>query len=154
MAVKNLNIAGLHARILVFVNEINKSVSASTGSFRAPDELRLSQYLNALKSYKKWVMDQDPIDAPHWHDRSIETKPFPVLPQSENTAVVDVLLMLELLDVELLNSQSKDLPMGLNVFDSIRFDQQLGQVEAFLADYIQAATPLDLPEAASDEAKK
>ena len=153
MAVKNLNIAGLHSRILIFVNEIAKSVSASTGSYRAPDEIRLTQYLNALKSYKAWVMNQDPVDAPHWHDRSIETKAFPVIAQSENSSIVDVLLMLELMDVELLNCQSKDLPMGLNVFDAVRFDQQLGQVEAFLKDYIQTATPLDLPEAAAGEAK-
>lgn len=150
---KNLNIAGLHKRILVFVKEIQLSVSASTGSFREPDKIRLKQYLGALKSYKGWVMAQEPIDAPHYHARETAIEAFPAIVDSENASVVDVLRMLELIDVELLNCQSKDLPMGLNVFDAARFDKQLVQVEAFLKDFIDAATPIDLPESAAAEVK-
>lgn len=150
--VKNADIAGLQHRIVIFRNELDKSVSSSVAGFREPDKVRLQSYMDALAAYKAWVVSQDPIDAPHWHSKDIVLKPLPEVPETvENASMLDVLRMLELMSVELIKSQSKDLPAGLNPHDSLRFDQNLRRVNDFLIQFIDQATPLDLPEASSDE---
>ena len=154
MEISNADIAGLQHRIVIFRNELDKSVSSTIAAFREPDRIRLRSYIAALDSYKEWVMSQDPIDAPHWHVRAIQLKELPPPVETENASLLDVVRMLELMSVELTNSQSKDLPAGMTVHDSTRFDQNLNRLSAFLEEYLESETqPLDLPEAASDESK-
>lgn len=151
MEVSNMHVAGLLNRIVIFRNELDKSVSQSMHSMRTPDTDRIETYINVLKGYKDHVMSQDPLDLPHWHDRKINVPDLPAPIDTENPALLDMIYLLEVMYVELAKSQSNDLPSGLVVFDSDRFDKQYTNLIAFINDFIRSSTPVDMPEAASGE---
>lgn len=151
MEVRNMHIAGLMNRIVLFRFEIDNSVSKSTHSMREPDIVRLQSYVQALKTYKDHVMAQDPLDLPHWHARSITVKELPSPIETENPSILDVIYLLEAMYTELGRSQSNDLATGLIRFDADRFDAQFTNLVAFIENYVLASTPLDMPEAASSE---
>lgn len=138
-------------RIVLFRHEVDESVSQSTHSYRVPDIKRLKTYLDSLKVYHDHVMAQDPLDLPHWHKRDITVEDIPPPIKTENPSLTDVIYLLEAMYNELGKSQSNDLPTGLIGFDSERFVAQYDNLMAFLKDYVEIATPLDMPEAAASE---
>lgn len=151
METKNLTIRGMIDRLLIYTFEVAKSVSAGVGSYRTPDIERLKTYLQELKTYKAQAMSVDPLDVPHWHARAMSVPAFPEINWTENPSVNDIKMMLEMLYVELLECQSKDLPLGFFPADSRRIDALLNNAESFLINYVEQATPIDTPEAASAE---
>jgi hypothetical protein len=147
--IRNQDIAGLCARIKKFRFEMTESQSAGLASFRVFDVTRMKHYLTTLRTYKAWVMDQPELDLPKSHPTlyNVELPEAPV--SAENTAVVDVVRLLDALVLELSRSQSSDLATGLETFDAARFDAIVTKVEKFLTDYVEVATPIDLPEGAA-----
>ena len=151
--VKNSDVAGLQHRIVIFDNELGKSVSASVAGFRDPDKIRLQSYIDNLISYKSWIVSADPVDAPAWHVKEIPYLELAELPDTlENPSLLDAKRMLQLISTELIKGQSKDLPAGLSPYCSKRFDDQVARLQSFLSDYVnQQTNPLDLPEASAEE---
>jgi hypothetical protein len=144
--VYNQDVAGLHARINRFIDEMTKSVSSSISLFNKFDQDRLLTYTNAITKYHDWVMAQPQLDLPETHPREYPLKANPVVPDIENESVKDVIRLLEVVRDELANCQSSRMPSGLVTFDSARLVAVIGKVEAFIKDFVQVADPLDLPE--------
>ena len=148
--VYNQDVAGLHARINRFIEEMSSSVSSDVSLFSLFDQTRLLSYTGAVKKYHDWVMSQPQMDLPETHPREYTLKANPVVPDLENESVKDVIRMLEVARDEVINSQSARMPTGLISFDSARIMAVVTKVEKFITDYVKVADPLDLPESSPD----
>lgn len=144
--VYNHDIAGLYDRFNRFLAEMNKSVSSATSQMNQFDQTRLTSYLNAVRAYHDWVINQPNLDLPETHPRKIALAPPVVRAESDSEIIQDIGRLMTLARDELVNSQSARDPANLNPFDSARLLAMVGKVEAYLTDYVTKATPLDLPE--------
>jgi len=144
--VNNHDIAGIHARINRFIEELIKSVSSGTSQVSSFDQTRLASYLDAMDTYHEWVTSQPHLDLPETHPRPIVLGANPVNVDVENESVNDAVRILSIARDELVNSQSARDAAGLNRFDSARFAAVIQKVRAFLNTYITTTDPLDLPE--------
>lgn len=142
----NHDVAGLYDRCNRFLQEMHKSVSSSTSDMNLFDQNRLLSYLNAIRAYHAWVMGQPLLDLPETHPRQIALASPPELAEPESEIVQDIVRMITLGRDELVNSQSARDPASLNVFDSTRLTAIVDKIEAYITSYVQAVTPLDLPE--------
>jgi site-specific recombinase XerC len=146
LKVFNHDVAGLQRRINRFIYEMIKSVSNAGSLMNEFDQTRLATYLVAIRAYIGWVVSQPQLDLPETSPREYVLDPNPTYDMVENESIVDVVRMLELTRDEVVNSQSARNSSGLNKFDTARMLAVVDKVEAFLKNYIQTITPLDLPE--------
>lgn len=146
MKVLNQDIASLVKRIRRFKQELHKSVSANTSELNPHDEKRLVSYLEAIKAFKSWMIAQPILDMPESSPKEIELPEVEDFSQMENDDLGLIFKLLNVIEVEMINSQSARRPTGLIVHDSTRFDSYVGKIEAFLADFISKVNPVDLPE--------
>jgi len=144
--VQNHDIYGLVRRINRFIVELVKAASANVSEMTGHDQRRLVSYLDALKAYKEWIVGQPVLDLPETHPQNYELAANPTVPPLENESVADVVNLLCKLRDEMIASQSARYASTMLVHDATRFDAIVAKVEAFLSDYVGAATPLDLPE--------
>ena len=93
-----------------------------------------------------FVVGQPQQDLPETHPRSYSLRENPVPPALENEMMYDIIEMFQLLRDELVNSQSARNASGLISFDSVRFLSHLSRIETYIAEYVEKATPLDMPE--------
>jgi hypothetical protein len=150
MNTKNLNISTLHNMLGKIYHEVAGTVSQDVSHMRTPDVVRLESYVAELESYKKHVMSQDPVDWPHAHKMLIELKELPAPTEQENTTIHELLYIIQIMDVEIVKSQSKDLPAGMYKFDSDRFDKNIDYVRSLIT-HVKNATPTDRPESAATQ---
>jgi len=146
MIVYNHDVAGLYRRMNRCISELLHSVSGSTSNVNAADRDRLQTYLQAVRAYHDWVVAQPELDLPETHPRSIELETPPDTSKVENESIRDVVTMIEVARDETINGQSARNSAGLIKFDSSRLIAVIEKAEAFLKDYIETTTPLDLPE--------
>lgn len=144
--VYNHDVVGLHRRLNRFIEEFSRSQSSPWSEILASDLTRARSYLNALRVYKAWVVAQPQLDLPETHPREYELDANPDIPDIENESVRDLINLFELTRDELVNGQSARVGSGLIAFDAIRFDAIVAKATAFLDDYVEPATPIDLPE--------
>lgn len=149
--VLNHDVAGLIARLNRFREELYKSVSSGIGGMNSFDQARLVQYLTAARTFIAWVVSQPQLDLPESHPKQWILENDPVIENVENEDVNMLLNLLGLAVEELKNSQSGRLPAGLLGFDESRVQALLTKADNFLTNYIQIATPLDLPESSPQE---
>lgn len=146
IVVYNHDIVGFYYRINKFVVELVKSASSNVSQLNAYDRARLGTYLLALRAFHDWVLAQPHLDLPETTPREYKLdEPEPAV-SVENDEVDDIVRMLVLARQELTNSQSARLSSGLIPFDATRFAAIITKVENFLVQYVDKATPLDLPE--------
>jgi len=145
--VQNHDIAGFIRRSRRFKYEWAKSQSGNASAVSEADAQRLRSYLDGLRAYKQWFQSQPILDLPESHGgRVIELGEGEALAMPENEAVVDIMQLWDLLEIELLSSQSARLAARLIGPDETRVDSLLDKMQRFLDDYISRALPLDLPE--------
>ena len=142
----NHDVFGMVNRIRRFKFEWAKSQSSNASYVSPADSDRLKDYLEALMKYKKWFQDQPLLDLPESSPREMELGVAEALPRPENEAIADVMNMWDLLEHELVHSQSSRMPCRLIGHDEKRVDSILQKMSNFLADYISDVQPLDLPE--------
>jgi len=142
----NHDIAHLVRRINRFQKEIYKSVSSNVNELTGHDRTRLVSYLEAIKAFKQWSVSQPLLDLP-------ETSPMEVaLGESfdagalENDDLAVILNLLGIVVKEVVSSQSARRSSGMVSHDSVRFDTYIQKIEAFLKDFLDKISPLDLPE--------
>jgi len=150
-SVKNLSVWTLHHKVKQIYVEVDQSVSSSVSHMREPDVGRMEQYLAEFAGYVAHVKAMDPVDWPHWHAHELPFEHLPELAVKENAAVNELLLFLKIMSIELVESQSKDLPAGLVVYDMQRLEKNIAYAHSLL-DYVKSSTPTDRPEAAQIEA--
>ncbi len=144
--VQNHDVFGLVRRINRFITELVKAASANASEFMDHDKDRLSTYLNALKAYKAWVVAQPVLDLPETHPQPYQLEENPAVPPLENESVADVVNLLGKLRDEMISSQSARYASTMLTHDAKRFDAIVAKVELFMTEYVDVATPLDLPE--------
>lgn len=144
--VKNHDVLGLYNRMNRFLVEFFKAVSSETSEMNEFDQARCATYLDAIDNYHAWVIAQPQLDLPETAPREYELETPPNVPIVENESINDICRLLVVGRDELINSQSARTAAGLNQFDSGRLTAIIAKTRAFLTDYVQATTPLDLPE--------
>ena len=144
----NHDIKGIINRLDRFAMELVSSQSSGVSQLGAPDRARLEQYLAALVAYKGWVVAAPGLDLPESHPTSYTVSDTigVSFEDLENEHVKDVVRLMGLLRVEIVKSQSSSLASGMISFDASRFDGVVTKVKQFLVQYVDVATPLDLPE--------
>lgn len=145
-SIRNHDIMGLVRRINRFLIEIGKSQSASISGMRQADLGRLKSYQVSLATYKAWIIAQPELDLPETHPEDYAIPDAPEVVASESESIADIAIMLGKMRDELVASQSAQLATGLISHDATRFDAILAKINAFIADYVEPTTPLDLPE--------
>ena len=145
-AVNNHDVAGLHARMNRFIEEVKHSESAGGSHMTSFDQARLGSYLGALDGYREWAIGRPALDCPETHPRAIELGANPEIADLENESCNDVIRLLMIARDELTNSQSARLSSNLVSFDNARLVSIVAKIRVFLTEYIAKVTPLDLPE--------
>lgn len=146
MQTYNHDIVGIWNRINRFIREAMKQQSSSVSQVNQFDIDRIKSYLSAIRFYHDHVQAAPDLDLPETTPRLYELREAPVVPEMENESLADICRLLELLRDELVNSQSARLGAKLISFDSARLLRVVDKCERFMADYVEVATPLDLPE--------
>lgn len=146
MQTYNHDIVGLWNRINKFIIEAMKAQSSNLSQVNGFDINRLKSYLSAIRFYHDHVQSAPDLDLPETTPRLYALREAPVVPEMENESLADICRLLELLRDELVNSQSSRQGAKLVSFDSIRLLQVVEKCEKFMSDYVEQATPLDLPE--------
>jgi hypothetical protein len=144
--VYNHDVAGLQRRMNRFIVEMIKSVSNSGSLMNSYDQSRLESYLGAIRAYVSWIVSQPELDLPETSPRIYVLDVNPSWDLVENESIIDVVRMLELARDEVVSSQSARNSSGLTKFDEKRCISMVDKIEAFLKNYIQTITPLDMPE--------
>jgi hypothetical protein len=148
----NFDIYGLARRINRVITEIAKAASANSSRTNEFDLERVKTFSAALWTYHDHIVAQPQLDLPETHPTEIDV-PDPELPDLvENESFNDMINMLDQARRELLNAQSSRDASGLNVFDSNRFTAILEKFDNFISNYVEVATPLDLPESSPKRA--
>mgnify|MGYP000429930839 CR=1 FL=1 len=145
-SVNNHDILGIHRRINRFIVELNKSASSGVSQFHDHDKKRLRAYLTSMTAYKDWVSAQPHLDLPETHPQEYALEPPTEVGAVENESCADAMNLLAKCRDELDNSQSARLSSGLMEADRVRFEAIVEKIAKFLDEYVDKATPLDLPE--------
>ena len=142
----NHDIAGLWRRMNRFIVELAKSQSNPSSQVKEFDQTRMATYLEAVNSYTDWIVAQPLLDLPETHPRLIDLPAPEDYSVPENESLMDMITMIELARDELAHGQSSRNASGLNKFDEKRLRDVMAKAQAFLTEYIEVVTPLDLPE--------
>ena len=146
MKTLNMDLVGLWNRINRYIVEVQKSQSANVSLTLESDLIRYKSYFSALRFLIAHV-DSDPrLDLPETNPIEYVVREAPVLQDLENENCVHVALLLATVRQELLLSQSSRLSTGLIAFDKDRFMAGVAKAESYLENYVEKATPLDMPE--------
>lgn len=151
MQVMNHDIVGLYDRLNRFIKEAQLSQSANISGVKKSDLIRLKTYLSSSRVYHTYVAKEPELDLPETNPKTWTLDAPPQLRRIENESLKDVCRLLTLCCEELVHSQSARLSAGILKFDSERFLAVLSKAENFLKDYVEKATPLDLPETSPKE---
>lgn len=148
MNVQNHDIVNLVEKLDRFSREIKMSQSAHVSQLGGADRERLDSYLAALEYLVAWIAKMPALDLPESHPRGYEVSEVSavVLDEVENEHIKVILRLFDLARYELIKSQSSRLASGLIGFDHKRFIASVDKVKAFLVEFVDMATPLDLPE--------
>lgn len=142
----NHDIIGLVSRINRFIVEAMRNASANTSETTEADIIRLKTYLSSIRFYVDFVNSAPILDITESSPKVYPVPAPPVVDDVESEAMQDMCRLLELAREELLKSQSARKPAGLISFDSVRLMLTIAKCEAFIVDYIEKSTPLDLPQ--------
>jgi len=148
MELHNHDIVGFVNRLDRFAKELEKSASGTVSELSVADRARLDSYLASLEAYRDWVVGAPALDLPESHPTTYTVADVSGVDVNslENEHVKDVLVMIGLTREELIKSQSAKKASGLISFDEGRLTAIINKIKLFLVDYVDQATPLDLPE--------
>lgn len=147
----NHDIKGLCQRMNQFIQELYQSVSNGVNQMNAADQTRLASYLTNIDTYQAWVVAQPQLDMPKTTGRQFVVDDFIIVNDVENEEVNDLLRIWQIQRDEILSSQSSRLGSGLIAYDAARLTAFTTKMRNFLNNYVQTATPVDLPASSPDE---
>lgn len=148
MKVYNMDVAGIIRRLRRFRFETVKAVSSSLASVSEADFTRAKSYLEALTTYLNWIVAQPQLDLPESSPREIDLGEPEALTLPENEALVDLMNLYDVFEVEIGHSQSARQSTGIISHDEVRIRALIEKMNRFLDDYVAEVLPLDLPESA------
>jgi len=145
---QNMDISGLVSRMSRFIKEALKCQSANTVSIESYDIDRLKSYVNAINTYRGWIIGQPKADCPETHPMEYVCN-IPEMSEIdgiENESIKDWARLMYIAAQEIINSQSSRIASGLIAHDLTRNISFMCRIENFMTDYIETTIPLDLPE--------
>jgi hypothetical protein len=146
MEVLNMDLVGVFNRIQRDIIEIQKSQSANVSLVLEADLIRWKSYLSRHRTLIGHIADKPDIDAPETNPIKFPLRPETSLQEVENESCNKLALMLNLAAKELVGSQSARLSSGLLGFDRDRIMKFYEKMEKYIVDFVEQATPQDLPE--------
>lgn len=146
MIVNNMQVAGLIRRLRRFRYETVKAASSGVAHVNEHDLRRAKSYLNAVEAYLNWIVSQPQLDLPESTPNPIDLGDPEVLPFPENESLTDLMVMYELLEKEIGNSQSARLGDSVISHDEKRVRDLVSKMRAFLETFVETILPMDLPE--------
>ena len=146
MKTYNYQVAGLIRRLRRFRFESVKAASSALAHVNEHDMRRSKTYLDAAEAYMNWVVSQPQLDLPESTPREIDLGEPEKLDMPENESLVDLMVMYELLEKEIGDSQSSRLGDSIISHDEKRMRDLIAKMRAFLENYVSEILPLDLPE--------
>ena len=142
----NNDVRGLVQRINRFILEMAHSQSSGVSKTTSFDVVRALSYIDAVRKYHAWVIDQPELDLPETSPHKYKLPASPEIPEMENESIYDICTLFAVARDELANSQSSRLSSNLIPFDSSRLLAVLNKVSNFIATYVTVVDPLDQPE--------
>ncbi len=146
MEVLNVDVVGYHNRLNRFIQEVHKSQSANHSTYKEADKIRLKSFLSALRFYLDFMKGVPEQDLPETNPRPYALRANPAPVEVENEMVNHVVNLLSLCRDEMDNAQSARYSSGVQKYDYARAMDYITRIEQYIKDYIEKATPLDLPE--------
>jgi hypothetical protein len=107
---------------------------------------RMLRYCDDIDAAVAYVLAQPQLDMPESHPILHDIEPFPELPNMESDELDHVARLLRAGRTELVNSQSARMGAGLLPFDARRVSALIEKTRQWLTTYVQARSPMDLPE--------
>lgn len=141
-----MQVAGLIRRLRRFRYETVKAASSGVAHVNEHDLRRAKSYLNAVEAYLNWIVSQPQLDLPESTPNPIDLGDPEVLPFPENESLTDLMVMYELLEKEIGNSQSARLGDSVISHDEKRVRDLVSKMRAFLETFVETILPMDLPE--------
>ena len=147
MQIYNHDLYHLVKKIRRFKFELVKSVSSGLSESNQYDLARLNSYLDALEVFHQWIIDQPELDLPETSPMAITLPDAAELPAPiENDDLALIVNLMDLMEGELVNSQSARRSTGIVIHDQNRYLAMLAKIRAFLSTYVASSNPIDLPE--------
>jgi hypothetical protein len=134
-----------------FIRELDKSQSSPVSGMTVHDITRVKSYSAAMKQLHSWIVSQPLLDLPETHPREYQLEAPPVPVNSESESVNMLVRLLEAMRTEMINSQSARYASTVIAHDSNRFLALITKLDNFVSEYVEVATPLDLPESSPGE---
>ena len=141
-----MQVAGLIRRLRRFRYETVKAASSGVAHVNEHDLRRAKSYLGAVEAYLNWIVSQPQLDLPESTPNPIDLGDPEVLPFPENESLTDLMVMYELLEKEIGNSQSARLGDSVISHDEKRVRDLVSKMRAFLETFVETILPMDLPE--------
>ena len=148
MIVNNMDIAGVIARMRRFRYETIKAVSSGVANVSSADVERLKSYSAAITEYLDWMVSTPVLDLPESSPRDYDLGEPEQVSLPENEALVDIMRLWDVAEIEIGNSQSARNATSIISHDEVRIRNIVGKMEAFIDGYVSRVQPLDLPESA------
>lgn len=142
----NADVCGLVRRINRFILEMAHSQSSGVSKTTSFDVVRALSYIDAVRKYLAWVIDQPELDLPETSPNKYKLPASPDIPEMENESIYDLCNLFAIARDELANSQSSRLSSNLIPFDTSRLTAVLDKASNFIATYVTVVDPLDQPE--------
>jgi len=148
----------LHIGLPLFINklasymeEMVKAGSANRSGMQTADKGRLRSYLKALTSVVEYLKTTQALDMPRTKPKLYEMDAMPKLVKTSSDLINHVLRLLEGMYNEMATSQTARQAAGVHPADETRFKAIAGDIENFIANYVEKQEPIDVPETRSDE---
>lgn len=142
----NSDVCGLVRRINRFILEMAHSQSSGVSKTTSFDVVRALSYIDAVRKYHAWVIDQPELDLPETSPNKYKLPVSPDIPEMENESIYDICNLFAVARDELANSQSSRLSSNLMPVDSSRLLAVLDKASNFIATFVTVVDPLDQPE--------
>ena len=133
------------------IREYMYSQSSVGSGMNEHDIARARSYVNALNGLCDWIVGRPLLDLPETHPRPYALEPKPETVTVESEVCNMMVRMTEALRTEMIHSASAAASSTMNTHDERRFRLITEKMLAFLNDYVEPLTPIDLPESSPDE---
>ena len=130
-----------------FLVEAFRSLSSGPPQLTQYDAARFTSYLESTTKFLDWVEAAPLLDMPATHPKPRPIPDMPTIPEVNSPIMSHLLGMFDRFRSEMAgSSQSLRLPSGLHPADMTRARAFVAKVMAYITDYAQQVSPIDLPE--------
>ena len=146
---KNNDLVGLVERHDLVIAELARSESADSGGAQGFDRTRITAWNAQLRKNMEWIHGQNGrVDLPHTYPTyySIQYISNTLEVSVKSKGVRDLIRLYMQAMEQVSKSQSMGWSNGVDEHDYNRWILIMDKIDAFLTDYVDEVTPIDMPE--------